>query len=620
MVDFPRSRLTAASVDVYARHTMSLPRSVIIRAFERPTRSDQVLATCFGLILVAIPCAGATQAPLSEEVRTIAGTGHIGFLDGPAGQATFSAPSDVARANDGTIYISDEAAQRIRALTPDGTLTTVAGSGETGLLGLSVLGGYRDGPAPQALFNHPLGMAVGPDGSLYIADSKNTCIRRLHNGIVTTVVGVPGSTAAVDGPSTIARLVSPHALAFDKMGRLWIADTGVGLRRFDPNGDLTTVPLHSSPENGIFSISISPDRDDPVLLAVTQRVVFILDLATGKDTYLDDLLPAEGAARPFGRPSRIIAIGHGEALFTDGQSNNIRYLRLPKPPFYSAPFTRTIAGGELEQGIDNAGFSDGARSQARFYSPRGLVLVGSKLIVADTGNRRLREIGMPSIRRPETGLSGDYRYDTKHFEIAYVGPSVTFWDSFGDDSICAIIEKRLDASERLRLPARCHTVRIDGPTVQQIFDYVTNYLAFEPIDLLVIPIDPGSAAYPGFPDAMRQLLAKLDKRTRVVMVWQYNYFTFSDDESLVQRDTVPRLQVYPDDEAKQTLESQRAAKALVATLPIFAYDSFDDFVTYERAPGHLPLYENPDTHFNRRGNEFMANHISEYLLRYVIDH
>jgi hypothetical protein len=174
-----------------------------------------------GIAYALVAFAGAGAAPsadATQEVRTIAGSGGIGFLDGPAAEATFSTPSDIVRTNDGTIYISDEASQRVRALTPGGLVKTVAGSGKAGDLGFSVPGGYRDGPAAQALFNHPLGMAVGPDGALYIADSKNACIRKLQNGAVTTVVGTPGSTVSVDGPLSQARLVHWHSTAAGAFG------------------------------------------------------------------------------------------------------------------------------------------------------------------------------------------------------------------------------------------------------------------------------------------------------------------------------------------------------------------------------------------------------------------
>ncbi len=571
-------------------------------------------ALCLGLtVAVGGDGLGTASAQDLRQVETVAGTGAIGFADGPALRATFSTPSDIARAADGTLYISDEAAERIRVLTPDGTVQTVAGSGSAGELGLSVPGGYRDGAAHQALFNHPLGMAVGPDGALFIADSKNQCIRKLYRGQVSTVAGMPGSTAPIDGPVVKARFVWPHALAFDRKGRLWIADYGVGLRRLDPDGTVTTIQLRSFSDNGITSISISPDIDDPVLIAVTLRIVFVYHISSGTDTFFDNVLPAEGSARPFGRPVRIVAIGHGQALFTDGQSSNIHYMRLPAPPFLSTPFTRIIAGGDHERGIDNAGFADGDRAQARFYSPRGLIKVDDSVIVVDSGNRMIRRIILPNTRLPETGLSADYHYDDAHFEIAYVGPSVTFWDSFGDDSICATIENRVDASHLINKRARCHTVRIDGPTVQQIFDYVTNYLSFQPVDIIVIPVDPGSCLYGGFRTAREQLLSRLNKRTRLVFVWQQNYYAVSNDESLVQKETVNRLDLYPDDVHAEIVANLNAVKVALSGLPVFAYASYDDFLKYETQPIHQP-----ETHFNPRGNAFMGDRVGDYLVTYVI--
>jgi hypothetical protein len=64
-----------------------------------------------------------------------------------------------------------------------------------------------------------MGLAVGPDGALYVADSKNSCIRKVENGVVSTVVGVPGATKPVDGPIAQARLVSPRSLASTRAAR-----------------------------------------------------------------------------------------------------------------------------------------------------------------------------------------------------------------------------------------------------------------------------------------------------------------------------------------------------------------------------------------------------------------
>ena len=189
----------------------------------------------------------------------------------------------------------------------------------------------------------------------------------------------------------------------------------------------------------------------------------------------------------------------------------------------------------------------------------------------------------------------------------------------GDDSICAIIEKRVDASKLVHRPTRCHTVRIDGPTVQQIFDYVTNYIAFQTVDLVVIPVDPGSCTYPAFRSAVQQLLTHLHSGTRVVFVWQHNFFTFSDDESLIKRDSATQLQLFPDDKYPQVLANIGYVTNALSGLPISAYDSYLDFLSYEKQPIHTPLYDSTDTHFISRGNSFMGEHVSDYLLNTVIN-
>src|SRR5579862_6736272 len=100
---------------------------------------------------------GSAQRPREQPVMTLAGTGAAGMRDGPARSATFMMPTGIARARDGTLYIADTAAQRIRTLA-HGIVRTVAGSGTVVPPGLSVAGGYRDGPALHASFDRPTGL------------------------------------------------------------------------------------------------------------------------------------------------------------------------------------------------------------------------------------------------------------------------------------------------------------------------------------------------------------------------------------------------------------------------------------------------------------------------------
>jgi len=552
-------------------------------------------------------------------VTTIAGSSSLGIKDGRALEAQFLVPSGLARAANGTLYVSDPAAQRIRQMLSDGTVRTVAGSGPLGTLGLSVAGGYRDGPALEALFDQPAGMAVGPDGALYIADSFNACIRKLQNGTVSTVVGKPGESRAVDGDATAARLVLPLSLSFDKSGTLWIADYGAGIR-YLTQGQLGTIKTKSYGDVQVTSVSVEPEADG-VVVAATPQLVYVYDRTTKTDSYFGTL--NDGEDGPFGRPDQLAAIGNDQVVFTDARNNNVRYMRLPHAGFDTTFYSRTIAGGELEKGIFNAGFADGAGAAARFYSPRGVVWAGDSVIVADAGNHRLRRVSLPHFRRSEGRLSESDHYDASHYEVVYISASNAFWDTTGDDSICASLERVVDASHRVTRPARCHTVRLDAAQLPQVANYIKTALLFRHIDVLVIGANPSAASqYPasgsnaaGLPAlhaAMSDLAGQIKPTgARLVMMWLNDNFLVSDDESLMIHDTVVRSFV---DQTVSVVARFEGTFASLRDLPIVQYDTYNDFLNYEKQPDHLPLFVNPGTHLNSRGNAFLGERLASFLV------
>src|SRR5206468_2412981 len=133
------------------------------------------------------------------SMHTIAGNGTLGFSGdgGPATQAELNAPNGVAVGPDGTVYIADSANQRVRAVAPDGTIRTVAGTGINGIAG-------DGGPATQAQLSFPQDVAVAADGTLYISLPYRHLIRAVApDGTIRTATGTGGLGSLGDGgPAT----------------------------------------------------------------------------------------------------------------------------------------------------------------------------------------------------------------------------------------------------------------------------------------------------------------------------------------------------------------------------------------------------------------------------------
>jgi hypothetical protein len=551
------------------------------------------------------------QTPPNEGVvKTLAGTGAAGIADGPAGSATFLMPTALAHASDGTLYIADEAAQRIRSLSPDGIVRTLAGSGPIGPDGLSVKGGYADGPASKAQFSRPAGLALGPRGDLYIADSRNACVRKLAAGIVSTVVGVCGQSAATDGPRASARGSSRRALAFDGSD-LYIADFGAGIRKVDAAGNLTTIKVHGEIANDFWGVAIGHSPGGSTLVGATPNLLMLYDPKTHLGSWHGYY--AEGN-RPFGAPSQLIGIDHRQFLFSDLRSSVVRYMRLLAPPFVTTVYTRTIAGGPLERTVENAGFRDGPIADSLFYAPRGIALAGDEVFVADSGNRRIRSFKMPHTRVSETGLADNAPYDASHYQIVYMGASWTFWDSLGDDSICARLERSLDAAHRFGKPVRCHQVRLDGASLMQMENYVANYLAGH-VDLLIVNANLPEAfsLYPNqAPPSLDAAGARLHANvaafvrrlqadnTKLFLVWAFASDDVSDSENLYEREETGH-RLFPVDLSDNYQVAARQMIRSVADLPLYQYDTYPDFLRYEKSPAIPPLFGTDDSHMSNQG-------------------
>jgi sugar lactone lactonase YvrE len=209
-----------------------------------------VLSDKSGNLLIAVPVHGIGTAPMVAFgpgiIATIAGNGQPGDSgdNGPAISAEFY-PSDIALDGGGNLYIVAGSNQRVRKVSPGGTITALAGTGQQGY-------GGDGGPATSAQLSYPCCIAVDGAGNLYIADTDNDVVRRITpGGVITTVAGQYQTVNNIDivtgysgdgGPATSAQLNGPNGIAVDGAGNFYISDWGNNvIRKVAGDGTITTV-------------------------------------------------------------------------------------------------------------------------------------------------------------------------------------------------------------------------------------------------------------------------------------------------------------------------------------------------------------------------------------------
>jgi uncharacterized protein (TIGR03437 family) len=325
-----------------------------------------------------------------------AGNGTQGFSgdNGPATGAQLYLPYGLAVDVAGNLYIAEYGNHRIRKVS-NGVITTVAGSGPTGINS----GGYTgdNGPATSAQLNHPSGVAVDSAGSLYIADYANQCVRKVSNGVITTVAGngAPGYSGD-GGPATSARLWFPKGVAVDSAGNLYIADYSNFRIRKVSNGVITTVAGNGGGYSGDNGPAIGAGLSSPQGIVVdsagslyitdsySQRIrkvsngVITTVAGNGTPGYSGDNGPAIGAGLNY--PADVAVSAAGILYIADSNNRRIRKV--------SNGVISTVAGNE-DSGF---GGDNGPATNAEL-SPSGVAVDSAgSLYIADAGSDRVRKV------------------------------------------------------------------------------------------------------------------------------------------------------------------------------------------------------------------------------------
>lgn len=316
-------------------------------------------------------------------VNTIAGDGSDGFADGPLKLAKFHAPIDVAVAPDGTVYVADYFSHRIRKIA-NGLVSTLAGSDSSGIV---------DGNGGLARFKNPYRVAVDPNGNCYVLDEVDARIRKITPaGEVTTYAGMaqPGFK---DGPAASAQfLINAGGLAADKAGNVYLGDTfNERIRAVSPSGQVTTIAgdgkegfINGGARTAEFRYVTSVACDAHGNLYVADAGNFYVRQIT--PIGLVAVMAGSGVRGYVDGASIMVQFDQMDDMVVDSKGNvfviDDNSIRKVTPQ----GVVSTIAGAE-------AGFADGDGATARFRNPGGLGIdAQDNIYVADINNNRIRKI------------------------------------------------------------------------------------------------------------------------------------------------------------------------------------------------------------------------------------
>ncbi|MDD2699530.1 MAG: ubiquitin-like protein, partial [Arcobacteraceae bacterium] len=335
---------------------------------------------------ITLPSWLSLNIGVNVTVTTLAGSGTATFVDGNGTAASFYNPNGVAVDGRGNVFVADRNNHKIRKITPEGVVTTLAGSGTAT---------FVDGNGTTASFNNPNGVAVDGSGNVFVADTFNHKIRKITpEGVVTTLAG-SGTATFADGNGTAASFNNPYGVTVDGSGNVFVADThNSKIRKITPEGVVTTLAGSGSSgftdDTGTAASFYSPngvavdgsgnvfvaDQDNHKIRKITPEGVVTTLAGSGTATFAD----GNGTAASFNKPNGVAVDGSGNVFVADRNNHKIRKIT-------PEGVVSTLAGNGA------ISFADGEGTAASFNYPAGVTVDSSgNIYVADKSNNKIRKI------------------------------------------------------------------------------------------------------------------------------------------------------------------------------------------------------------------------------------
>lgn len=337
---------------------------------------------------------------LGRTISTFVGTGVLGFSgdNGPANKATIYSGQSTCIGPDGSIYIADWGNNRVRKVSPNGVITTIAGTGQPGYDG-------DGGLATSAKINQPHRVALSPDGTIYFTDLSNNAIRKIDtNGIISTIVKSEKGYAGDNGPIKYAQVKEPRCITLGFDGCIYFSDSGNHrVRKISPDENIITIAGNGvATFGGDGGSAISASLNNPQDVVLTKEgYLYICDQDNNRIRCIspDGIIKTvvgKGIAGYSGDNGKAIDAciykPEGIAVDTDGtiyiaDSENHCVRRVTPDGIIT-----TIAG----DGVSAYSGDNGLAKNARFVKPHAIVIApDDTLYVSDLDNHRIRKLSTP---------------------------------------------------------------------------------------------------------------------------------------------------------------------------------------------------------------------------------